>query len=191
MGLAMLDPYYFCRILKFDIPSIYVLIIMDILDQFRKSHPMGCLISEVVQVFKNEFVVRVTVIVDGVTRATGMAGAERVDVAEDMARVRALAVLGIGGVAVMEVVKPKVILDIAAKALPSASSTYVPGVDLSDLIAQTDVEIQRLGWTTEMGKDYLARAYGKSARSMLSDPQLRDFLQFLKGQSKADSYNVG
>jgi hypothetical protein len=42
-----------------------------------------------------------------------------------------------------------------------------------------------------MGKDYLARAYGKNARSMLSETQLRDFLQFLRLQPAAGSYNVG
>jgi hypothetical protein len=120
------------------------------LDKFRNLYPNGCLISEVLQVFKNEVLVRVKVIIDGVERATGIAGAEKVDVAEDMARVRALAVLGIVAVSVpvaVEQVKPKVILDkvgIPNNALPSEASRYVPGVDLSDLIPQTDVEIQRV-----------------------------------------------
>ncbi|RUS94228.1 hypothetical protein [Trichormus variabilis] len=71
------------------------------LDQFRSVYPNGCLISEVTQIFKTEFVVRVTVIVDGVARATGLAMDVRVTVAEDIARARALAVLGI-----MEIPKP-------------------------------------------------------------------------------------
>ena len=160
------------------------------LNQFRELYPTGCLISEVLQVFKNEFVVRVMVVVDGTTRATGIAGAEKVDVAEDRARMRALAVLGIVEVAE---VKPRVVLDrvdVPVKALPSESSRYVPGVDLSDLIAQTTAEVERLGWTVDDGRNYLTRVYGKSSRSMLSEVELRDFLQFLKGQSVNSSYNV-
>jgi len=150
-------------------------------------YPTGCLISEVLQVFKNEFVVRVMVNIDGITRATGIAGAEKVDVAEDRARMRALAVLGIVELAE---VKPRVVLDkvdVPVKVLPGG---YVPGVDLSDLIAQTTAEVERLGWSVEDGRNYLTRAYGKNSRSMLSEVELRDFLRFLKGQSGDNSYNV-
>ncbi|MDP5017709.1 MAG: hypothetical protein NWQ43_10470 [Dolichospermum sp.] len=55
-------------------------------------------------------------------------------------------------------------------------------VNLSDVIAQTDVEIERLGWTPEQGKDYLVKTYGKRGRSLLSEEELRNFLTYLKSQ---------
>jgi hypothetical protein len=55
-------------------------------------------------------------------------------------------------------------------------------VNLSDVIAQTDVEIERLGWTPEQGKDYLLKTYAKRGRSLLSEEELRNFLTYLKSQ---------
>ncbi|MFO0172867.1 MAG: hypothetical protein ACK51W_10340, partial [Aphanizomenon sp.] len=55
-------------------------------------------------------------------------------------------------------------------------------VNLSDVIAQTDVEIERLGWTPEQGKDYLVKTYNKRGRSLLSEEELRNFLTYLKSQ---------
>jgi hypothetical protein len=49
-------------------------------------------------------------------------------------------------------------------------------------IAQTDVEIERLGWTPEQGKDYLLKTYAKRGRSLLSEEELRNFLTYLKSQ---------
>ncbi len=56
-------------------------------------YPTGCLISELLQIYEGKFVVRASVQVDGVTRATGMACAETLELAEDRARSRALMVL--------------------------------------------------------------------------------------------------
>jgi hypothetical protein len=63
--------------------------------QLRSHFPTGALISELVQVHEGQFVVRVLVQVGNTTLATGMAAADRVEVAEDRARVRAMEVLGI------------------------------------------------------------------------------------------------
>lgn len=63
------------------------------LDQFQVRYPTGSLISELLTIYEGKFVVRVSAQVDGVTRATGMAAAETLELAEDRARSRALAVL--------------------------------------------------------------------------------------------------
>ena len=63
--------------------------------QFRMQYPQGSLISEFVTVDHGKYVVRVEVQDKGVTLATGLAAAETVEAAEDRARVRALAVIGI------------------------------------------------------------------------------------------------
>lgn len=63
--------------------------------QFRVRYPKGCLISELLTIEHGKYVVRAMIQVEGVTQATGLAAAETVELAEDQARIRALAVLGI------------------------------------------------------------------------------------------------
>lgn len=53
---------------------------------------------------------------------------------------------------------------------------------LLDPIAQIDVEMRRLGWTREQGREHLIQTYGKRARSLLTDEQLLEFLEHLKSQ---------
>ncbi len=56
-------------------------------------YPTGCLISDLLQIYEGKFVVRAEVQVEGITRATGVACAETLELAEDRARSRALMVL--------------------------------------------------------------------------------------------------
>ncbi|MFB2769594.1 hypothetical protein ACE1AT_09930 [Pelatocladus sp. BLCC-F211] len=56
-------------------------------------------------------------------------------------------------------------------------------VDQSDDIAKIGVEMQRLGWTTEQGRDYLIQTYGKRSRHLLDSEELRDFLKYLESQA--------
>lgn len=65
------------------------------LAQFQSKYPQGSLITELVQIHHGKYIVRASVQIDGVTRATGMAAAEQLEEAEDKARSRALMVLGI------------------------------------------------------------------------------------------------
>lgn len=63
--------------------------------QFRSHYPTGSLISELLQIHQGDYLVRASVQVGGVTLATGMAAAPTIELAEDRARERAIAVLGI------------------------------------------------------------------------------------------------
>jgi hypothetical protein len=63
---------------------------------------------------------------------------------------------------------------------PSASPSGP--VDLSDIIAQTDVELKRLGWTQAQGRRYLEKVYEKRSRQHLTDAELIEFLDYLKAQ---------
>jgi len=63
--------------------------------QLRSHYPTGALTSELVQIHDGQFVVRALVQVGNATLATGMAAADRIEVAEDRARIRAMEVLGI------------------------------------------------------------------------------------------------
>lgn len=286
------------------------------LAQFQSLYPKGSLISELVQIFQGKYIVRASVQIEGVTRATGMAAAETVEVAEDQARTRALIVLGItnappesvaftsnpispaqlnpslnteGGlnesayssakdedfvssqwsvVSDKEIsmppskvrnIKPEVVtnsneqygysnpaplssdtysqdlgenfpvtanqelefdpplenLEIsfdnqvenqtfpaisANNVTPFTPRSYSPQedvvtpsgtgkrkkkaepVDLSDVIAKTDVELQRLGWTPEQGREHLIKTYGKRGRTLLTEEELHGFLKYLQSE---------
>ncbi|MGF1515171.1 MAG: hypothetical protein ACFB5Z_15945 [Elainellaceae cyanobacterium] len=54
--------------------------------------------------------------------------------------------------------------------------------DLSDIIARTSVELRRLSWTDEQGRNHLQNTYGKRSRQQLTDPELVDFLRYLEQQ---------
>jgi hypothetical protein len=55
-------------------------------------------------------------------------------------------------------------------------------LDFSDIIARTDLEMKRLGWTQAQGRNYLLQTYGKKSRHVLSDQELIEFLHYLEGQ---------
>lgn len=52
--------------------------------------------------------------------------------------------------------------------------------DLSELIALTDIEMQRVGWTRKRGQTHLKQTYHKDKRADLDEDQLLEFLHFLR-----------
>ena len=64
---------------------------------------------------------------------------------------------------------------------PTALDTSEP-IDFSEVIARSNVELKRLNWTQEHGKNYLLQTYGKRSRQLLSDEELIEFLQYLESQ---------
>jgi len=275
------------------------------LAQFQSLYPTGNLISELVQIYHGKYIVRSSVQVEGVTRATGMAAAETIEEAEDRSRNRALMVLGINQAQQPQVQQKQVAVSseanlevLANRSLtttvaianehptkatnspeqiqgtvsntqslnstevtatsdslptpelfsePDNSDIYdqdldkplpIPtynqpefdlpenpdimsenqeeeqptpsnvtplnksstgkttkkttktsttkrkrkpeAIDLSDVIAKTDVEMERLGWTPQQGREYLIQTYGKRGRTLLSEEELLDFLNYLE-----------
>jgi hypothetical protein len=65
--------------------------------------------------------------------------------------------------------------------VPVEQSVAAP-IDLSDVIAQTDVELKRLGWTHVQGRRYLEKTYSKRSRQHLTDAELIEFLDYLTAQ---------
>ncbi|NEO33272.1 MAG: hypothetical protein F6K36_23165 [Symploca sp. SIO3C6] len=59
-------------------------------------------------------------------------------------------------------------------------------IDFSDIIARTSVELKRLGWTNQQGRDYLLQTYGKRSRQLLTDQELLDFLRNLESLPTPD-----
>ena len=214
------------------------------LEKFRAQYPEGCLSADLVSVHDGQYIVRAVVSNGGVPLATGLAASADVQIAEDKARDRAIALLFIQPNSLTEAATPKPNeqqkpesnpapstaapspasapesasldepeedavtleppdveldpsddsgppLDAMTEDLdqPSAAtialenfSTSPNPVDLSDVIAQTDVELTRLGWTSVQGREYLERTYGQRSRQHLTDEELLGFLLYLEEQ---------
>ncbi|WP_171974663.1 hypothetical protein [Leptolyngbya sp. 'hensonii'] len=221
------------------------------------------MISELLEVCNGTCMVRVSLQVDGTTLVTSLAGADTVEVAEDRARIRAMAMLDIAPLipygselqattvdrsgsgagpanlpslslsavlpspaqetnAWAEPISPTALpqeaepapsrpktvpilerpalnqeaegepamLDpktdgpvVESAALPPVEQrNSPPPIDMSDVIAQTTVEIKRLGWSDEQGRQHLKATYGKRSRQHLTDEELLDFLHYLQAQ---------
>lgn len=253
--------------------------------QLQTRYPTSSLVSELVQVHGDRFIVRALVQLGGVILATGMAAAATIEQAEDQARLRVLHVLGIGaiggspvsfpvsrftqpsglstpplqngGIPPIEPMQPP--LQDTGLSLPLPSTAIPPSpletppvsnpvprpqpspakpsspdlqplqerspvpvpvsvpvdpdpietpldnlvfaqpdapsldevqkiedsltsepVDLSELIALTDVEMERIGWGKKRGQSHLKRTYGKQTRAELNEDQLLEFLHYLR-----------
>ncbi|MEQ8384063.1 MAG: hypothetical protein RH949_17045 [Coleofasciculus sp. A1-SPW-01] len=291
------------------------------LNKFRVSYPQGSLISDLLAIDHGQYIVRVSVEIDGVTRSTGLAAAQTVELAEDQARQRAITVLAVDresstdtetspphrhtqtSVAAAEVPSspesipnsapafaakrmvstpevedtpspspidthpisakpspppepteplpetvepssppktkpspppeptvtlpetvepPSLTEDISGSQTPlfkeetpspvgvtqsslEPESTPPPPpaqkeaepdiqsqpksetpIDFSEIIARTNVELKRLGWTNQQGRDYLVETYGKRSRQLLTDEELLDFLHHLELEPTPD-----
>lgn len=262
-------------------------------NQFRRDYPKGSLVTELAAIDHRKYIVRCLVQVEGTPLVTALAAAETVELAEDQARSRALALLGISATTITaepeipvvnrEVPQPPTPTPVAATAFSSETLHQTPStrfpeplmvtdtsrfpsfdsnreevasvavttswgademtltdeaspevsisqevekplwmapeessptpledtpvtsstqskrkrqpevdtttttapdtpVDFSDIIARTNVELKRLGWTTQQGKDYLLQTYGKRSRQLLTDGELLDFLHHLESE---------
>ena len=71
--------------------------------------------------------------------------------------------------------------EVAADAEPAPVAT-LEEVNFNEIKHQTDLEIKRLGWTKDDGREFLKSRYGKRSRLQLTDDQLLEFLQYLASQ---------
>lgn len=55
-----------------------------------------------------------------------------------------------------------------------------PRINREAIVAQTSNELSRLGWSDIDGKKHLEATYGKTSRSLLTDDELVDFLEYLQ-----------
>jgi hypothetical protein len=60
--------------------------------------------------------------------------------------------------------------------------TFMERLDLSEVVAKTDIQMYRLGWNPEKFRDYLVKTYGKRSRVLLTEEELLDFLRYLEAQ---------
>lgn len=167
------------------------------IQQLKQQYPDSSLVAEFLTYAANEYAVRVLVKVGDRILSTGMAAASDLEQAEDRARMRAIAALG------MEELKVSPASTEATLSLAHTSNSNqtpqpppdkkteehnIPftggsNVNLADAIAKTSVEMQRLGWDIHQGREHLLVTYGKRSRGELNDDELLDFLHFLEKQS--------
>lgn len=74
----------------------------------------------------------------------------------------------------------------AKQTQPSPAPPAPDPIDFSDVIAQTTIEMKRLGWSTTQGRQYLKRTYQKQSRQELTDEELLEFLEYLETQSSPE-----
>ncbi|MEL4897401.1 DNA polymerase [Crocosphaera sp. Alani8] len=55
-------------------------------------------------------------------------------------------------------------------------------VEWDELINKINVEMERIGWSSEQGRDYLQQNYGVKSRQQLTDEQLFAFLEHIESQ---------
>ena len=53
-------------------------------------------------------------------------------------------------------------------------------MDFNEIKQKTDIEIRRLNWTKDKGREFLMSRYGKKSRLHLKDEQLLEFLRYLE-----------
>ena len=71
-------------------------------------------------------------------------------------------------------------IDSANFASQPVGSSELEAMDFNEIKQKTDIEIRRLGWTKEQGREFLMSRYGKKSRLHLKDEQLIEFLHYLE-----------
>ncbi|WP_017719287.1 hypothetical protein [Kamptonema formosum] len=130
-------------------------------DQFRDRYSTGCLISELVTIYQGKYVVRALVTVEGATLASGLAAAETLEQAEDQARIRALAVLGI--------------LPNAAEKMSALTGSHTPALPVqpqvkSSFQLEKSFSADPLGGRSSGGTQKTSPPAGSAQKSPLTSP---------------------
>jgi hypothetical protein len=140
-----------------------------LLIQLRSHHPSGCLSSELLQVVDGHYVVRAVVAVDGLTIATAMAADKTIEQAEDQARARVMAVIGLTPLHLGEPPRVEPKFEPVAARIPDMVADVIPPVLLpidppETLVAMDD---------DEMSPDDRASSSAKSTKSKAKSPKAK------------------
>lgn len=161
--------------------------------QFRSQYPQGSIQTEMLPKQEGKFIFRATISVNQVILSTATAADTDIEAAEDKAVQRAFNFAGINGSSPTQTIvtlEPSPTpsynenhqQEFYSQEFPLLESTNNSPEDLSNEIAQTKVEMERLGWTNDQGREYLMRTFGKKSRHQLTPAELRQFLLFLQSQ---------
>jgi hypothetical protein len=206
-------------------------------DRFRHKYPQGSITSSLIQIHNDQYIVSVSIKVDGVVLATTLAADEQIQIAEARATAQALQTLSIGELELSipvstasapvmveepidlpkslsveipeEMPTPDVIPEtsIAAEIEPPPKATkskkaavvqedpavtyddsltekltMKPTLSVTDMIPLINMELKRLVWSREKGRDCIIELYNKRSSSLLSDEELLGLLRYLQDQ---------
>lgn len=220
--------------------------------QVRAAYPTASLISELLQIHEQQYVVRVQIECGNLVLATGLSADRHIEKAEDQARERAIALLQLPSPqpspAPVSVQPTPVELPVeltpaqptpppqpsppkpappkpqakAPEPEPEKRSSMPPiedtpedyadeplipppapkaeplpepeeEFDFSDISLKIDTELGLIGWNSKRESDYLKRIYGKNKRLVLSDQEMKEFLEYLQAyaQTSVEMKNLG
>ncbi|NJK35495.1 MAG: hypothetical protein HC919_11395 [Oscillatoriales cyanobacterium SM2_2_1] len=160
--------------------------------QFRAQYPEGKIQTELLPKIDGMHLFRVTVSDGDRPLSTATAADADLETAEERAIRRALEFAGIQDEPSYPPPKQAHLEPLQLPAMKFNGATPAPEpetiptanepLDLSELIAMTDVEIERLGWTPEQGRKHLQKTFNKQSRQRLTPQELKLFLDHLKSQ---------
>lgn len=203
-------------------------------DRFWQQYPQGSIVSDLIQIHGDQYVVKVSVSLANTVLVSTLAADANLMLAEDRAREKALTILGIRDFqqpayepinltaaptpdlstgltssfeqpkialasellpnganlpdnlpepAVAEIVESPIVEE-AAEASPDETTMSIadPLLSVTDMIPMINMELKRLGWSKERGRDYMVALYNKRASALLSDDELFGLLQHLQAE---------
>jgi hypothetical protein len=200
-------------------------------DRFRQKYPQGSITSSLIQIHNDQYIVSVSIKVDGVVLATTLAADEQIQVAEAQATAQAMQTLHLGESGLTELpLAPLPQLEIASSNISNKNKTIAadaaiisvvsevsapdskttqsnketeaivqedeaptyniptispaePSLSVTDMIPLINMELKRLGWSREKGRDCIIALYNKRSSSLLSDEELLGLLRYLQAQT--------
>lgn len=206
-------------------------------DRFRQKYPQGSITSSLIQIHNDQYIVSVSIKVDGVVLATTLAADEQIQVAEAQATAQAIQTLHLGEPGLTNFPIPqvptleRVSSEVGNKSEPIASATDIaeitavsaasepqpqsiyrqketvaivqeeqedttyqvstvspaePSLSVTDMIPLINMELKRLSWSREKGRDCIVELYNKRSSSLLSDEELLGLLRYLQAQPAHD-----
>lgn len=199
-------------------------------DKFRQQYPQGSIISNLVQIHGDRYIVSVSVANDRVVLVTTLAADVNIEIAEDRAMMQAMKVMGFSqplpvatpsitpelpsqpelprqietvetgetiAPPVQPAIEPEPALEQVLAKQPAqvrenpAANTYQPEADepalsVTDMIPLINMELKRLNWSREKGRDCIIALYNKRSSSLLSDEELWGLLRYLQAQTIPD-----
>lgn len=85
---------------------------------------------------------------------------------------------------VLDQLQDTVVLQELESRLRRKAEEVFQGVDLTDVNAEIGLHMERIGWTSLQGRSHLEQTYGKRSRQELTELELFEFCEFLKGQQQ-------
>ena len=133
------------------------------LAQFQARYPNASLLSQLLTIYQGRFIVQVSVQIENVIRATGIAAAETVELAEDRARLRAIALIS----------PPEIIPSVPIQVTSPQEGDLIPAIaELTAPISITDLSNSERSFTSPPVEDYPEFAPPISSKDYSAPPEL-------------------